>query len=69
MASYGERLLVFEARPDVRVGSVLHNATFHVDAHSGSVITQLLRGGSGNGENGGAETDLFSGAQNGSIHR
>jgi hypothetical protein len=62
VASYGERLLVFEAKQGVRAHSVLHDATFHFAAHPGSVVTCLHRSGIE------GSCMLASGAANGAIH-
>lgn len=62
IASYGERLLVFEAKTSVRANSVLHDALFHFVAHPGSVVTYLHRSSIE------GSCTLVSGAQNGHIH-
>lgn len=75
MASYGERLLVFQTKSETvpekdrsnaskytRTGSVLHDPEFHFVAHPGSVITALHRSpleGS---------CTLVTGAADGKIH-
>ncbi|WIA13470.1 hypothetical protein OEZ85_007049 [Tetradesmus obliquus] len=62
VASYGERLLVFEAKAGVRAHSVLHDATFHFVAHPGSVVTCLHRSAIE------GSCSLVSGAANGAVH-
>lgn len=62
VASYGERLLVFDAKPSIRTGSVLHDAQFHFVAHPKSNVSCLARSGIE------GSSSLFSAAQDGSIH-
>ncbi|KAF8060010.1 hypothetical protein HT031_004948 [Scenedesmus sp. PABB004] len=64
IASYGERLLIFEAKPELgeTPDVVVHAATHHFVAHPGSVVTALHRApleGS---------STLASGAADGAVH-